>query len=65
VRKLPVFRIRHHAMLALMLTAFASVAIAQERPAPAFGRKLSYCSDQVQRAFAGQTRAGKQGKSKN
>jgi len=24
------------------------------------GRKLSYCSDQVQRAYAGQRRAGKQ-----
>jgi hypothetical protein len=24
------------------------------------GRKLSYCSDQVQRAYAGQNRAGKQ-----
>ncbi|SFI47506.1 hypothetical protein SAMN05216525_10986 [Bradyrhizobium sp. Gha] len=35
---LPVFRILNHAMLVLMLTAFASDAMAQERPAPAFDR---------------------------
>ena len=38
MRKLLVFRIRHHAMLVLMLTTFASDAIAQERPAPAFDK---------------------------
>ncbi|MGL9620922.1 hypothetical protein QRQ56_23185 [Bradyrhizobium sp. U531] len=38
MRTLPVLGILDHAMLALMLTAFASVAIAQERPAPAFDK---------------------------
>lgn len=38
MRKILVLRILDHAMLALMLTTFASAAFAQERPAPAFDK---------------------------